>query len=332
MREIAVKKIYGVLALCLLAGCFLSLATGSVSLNLFKTLVSLFSGHVDAAGIVVRDIRLPRTLLALLVGGSLGLSGAAIQGFLRNPLAEPGILGISGGAVLGAVAVLYSGAAATVTWMLPAGGLAGALVAVVMILLLSARLQSTLSVILAGIALNTLFFALTSLVLNMAPNPYSVIEIVFWQMGSLTDRSWEHVYLALPFILSGCLLLYRDRRVLEVLSLGDDTAVSMGVNLRRLSLRVVFGTALAVGAAVSVCGAVSFVGLIVPHLLRPFVRHRPSQLLGVSALGGALLVLVSDLFLRWLPLGSELKLGVVTAMIGAPFFILLVIQTRRTTL
>jgi len=171
--------------------------------------------------------------------------------------------------------------------------------------------------------------ALTSLALNLAPSPYAALEIVFWLLGSLSGRSMNHLLLALPFMAAGWLLLASVGRALNALALGEDAAQSLGFHLRAVRLRLVFGTALSVGAATAVAGTIGFVGLVVPHALRPLVGHRPSALLPVSALGGALLVVLADVLVRTITPTSELKLGVVTALIGAPFFFTLVIRMRR---
>lgn len=279
--------------------------------------------------LILTEIRLPRALLAILVGGTLGLAGAAMQGLLRNPLADPGLIGVSSMAALGAVLVFYFGLAGIAVWLLPLGGLAGALLAILVLYALAGRDASVLTLILAGLALSTLASALTSLALNFAPSPYAALEIVFWILGSLADRSFTHVWLALPFMAAGAVLLLGCGRGLDALTLGEDAAKSLGVNLGRLRFAVIFGTALGVGAAVSVTGVIGFVGLMVPHLLRPFASHKPSTLLPLSALGGAVLVLAADLAVRTLPSGQELKLGVVTALVGGPFFVLLLMKTRR---
>ena len=194
---------------------------------------------------------------------------------------------------------------------------------------LAGREASVLTLILAGVAINSLATALTTLALNLAPNPYASLELFFWLLGSLADRSLDHVMLALPPMVLGGALLIGQGRALDALTLGEDVAASLGVNLAALRLGLVAGTALAVGAAVAVTGAVAFVGLIVPHLLRPLVGHQPSRLLAASALGGAALVLAADILVRLVPTGVELKLGVVTALMGAPFFLHLVVRTRR---
>ena len=273
---------------------------------------------------VVFELRLPRALLGVIVGASLGLAGAAMQGLLRNPLAEPGVVGVSGCAGLGAVAVFYSGLAGVLPLGLPLGGMSGALLAVVLLYILSGRAANTLTLILAGVALNAFAGALTSLALNLSANPFAAFEIVFWLMGSVADRSIEHVYVCLIPTALGWALLLGSGKGLDALSLGEETAASMGVDLARLRATVIAGTALAVGAAVSVSGMIGFVGLVVPHLLRPLVGYQPGRLLLSSALGGAILMLLADIAVRAIPTEVELKIGVVTALIGAPFFFALI--------
>ncbi|WP_044562670.1 iron ABC transporter permease [Azospirillum sp. B4] len=286
----------------------------------------------DAGGtawIIFTEIRLPRALLGLLVGGALGMSGAALQGMLRNPLAEPAVIGVSPCAALGAVIAFYSGFANSLALAVPLGGIAGALIAVVLLFALAGRSVGVLTLILAGIALSSFAGAATSLALSLSPNPYALAEIVFWMMGSLADRTMDQVYLAAPFIAVGTALLLSVGPALDALSLGEDTAQSLGFPVRRVGARVVVGTALAVGASVAVTGAIGFVGLVVPHLMRPLVSHQPRRLLLPSFAGGACLVLAADTTLRLGGPGPELKLGVVTALLGAPFFLGLVLATRR---
>ncbi len=312
----------------LLAGA--SLAVGPSGVSLATAAADLWNHHDTTAAVILADIRLPRALLGLLTGATLGLSGAALQGLLRNPLAEPGIIGISASAALGAVLVFYTGLAASAAWALPTGGMIGAALAVAGLYALSGRRAGTLTLILAGIAIGALANAVISLALSLSPNPFALSEIVFWLLGSLADRSMGQVALTAPFMLAGWLLLLPAGRGLEALALGEDTAFSLGVNLERLRLQVIAGTALCVGASVAVCGAIGFVGLVVPHVLRPLVGHNPGRLLTASALGGAVLTLAADIVVRILPTGGqELKLGVVTALIGAPFFLALVLKSRR---
>ncbi|WP_366554627.1 FecCD family ABC transporter permease [Aquibaculum sediminis] len=308
---------------------FISLGVGTMPLPLSGTLAALFRGESSLETLLLLELRLPRALLGLLVGASLGLAGAAMQGFLRNPLAEPGVIGVSSCAAFGAVLAFYSGLSLTFPLALPLGGIGGAFLSVLLLHLLAGREASTLSIILAGVAINAFSAALTSLVLNFAPNPYAALEIIFWIMGSLADRSMEHVQLVAPIMLLGWLLLLASGRGLDALTLGEDTAASLGIDLGYLRLKLIVGTALAVGAAVAVSGAIGFVGLVVPHLLRPLVGQQPARLLPASALGGAALLLAADLLVRLLPTGPELKLGVVTALVGAPIFLLLLHRLRR---
>lgn len=276
----------------------------------------------------MQDIRLPRALLGLMTGASLGLSGAAMQGYLRNPLAEPGLIGVSASAALGAVLALQTGVAGMFALALPLAALVGAGVSVLLILALAGPRGGALALILAGVAISALAAAATSLVLNLSPNPFAAMEIVYWMMGSLSDRSMDHVWLAAPFMAVGLGLLLSVGKGLDALTLGEDAAASMGVNLKRLRLALIIGTALAVGASVSVAGSIGFVGLVVPHLLRPLVGARPSLLLPASALGGAAMVLAADIAVRLVAPDQDLKLGVLTALIGAPFFLHLIWRLR----
>lgn len=283
----------------------------------------------EAARLILVEVRLPRAILGALIGGALGLSGAVLQGYLRNPLAEPGLLGISGGASLGAVIAIHSGAAGAFALALPAGGLVGAAVAAIAVMVLAGERSGPLTLILAGVAISSLAGALTTLALNLSPNPFASVEMLFWLMGSLTDRSLTHVWISAPLILAGGALLLTTGHALDALTLGEEAAQNLGVDLNGLRARIVAGTALAVGAATAVAGTIGFVGLVVPHLLRPLVGHEPRRLLPASAFGGAALVLAADVTLRlFAPLG-DVRLGVVTALIGAPFFFWLVVKTRR---
>ncbi len=280
--------------------------------------------------IVVQEIRVPRALLAALVGAGLGASGAAMQGLLRNPLAEPGTTGVASAASLGAVIALYYGVAAAFPLALPLFAFAGALAGAGLLLALAARAASTLTLILAGAAIGSFSTALVSLALSLAPNPYAIAEIVLWLLGSVKDRSLNDVALAAPFILTGIALTLLAGRGLDALTLGEEAAQSLGVAIGRLRALVVLGTSLAVGASVAVAGAIGFVGLVVPHVLRPALGHRPGALLLPSAFGGAILVLAADIAVRLLPTQGEIMLGVATALVGAPVFVHLLFRTRRT--
>lgn len=306
-----------------------SLVAGDVRLPLSQAIGELFREGDSVAGLIVREIRLPRTILAILVGASLGLAGAALQGLLRNPLAEPGIIGVSSSAALGAVITFYFGLAQVFPLALPLGGIAGALLAVMLVYALAGRYGSILTIILAGVAVSSFAGALTALALNLAPSPYAALEIVFWLLGSLADRSFEHIGLAGPVMAIGWIMLLSSGRALDALTLGEETAQTLGFNLKLVQFQVIVGAALSVGAAVSVTGGIAFIGLVVPHLLRRLVGHVPSKLLPVSALGGGALLLIADIAVRMISVGPELKVGVLTALIGAPFFLYLIVTMRR---
>lgn len=278
--------------------------------------------------LILWEIRLPRTLLAALTGGILGLTGAVLQGWLRNPLADPGVLGLSSMAALAAVAALYFGIG-TLAWSVPLAGMLGALVGFLLLRWLSGGEASLLLIILAGATLNAFAAAAIALLLNFAPNPYAIQDLVFWMMGSFEHRTLTDLTLVLLPALLGGALLWRAGPTLDALTLGQDTAVSMGIEPSRLQWQIGLGTALAVGACVSVAGVIGFVGLVVPHLLRPLTAWEPRRLLLPAMLGGALLLVLADIAVRLMPPGPELRIGVLTALLGGPFFLTLLWRLRR---
>ena len=299
--------------------------------------LSLLAGRVwldpttQNAALILADLRMPRAVLAIVVGAGLGTAGAAMQGYLRNPLADPGLFGIAPGAALGAVVALYIGT--TSALVLPAFALVGAGGAMALLALIAGRTSSPAHGIalftLAGMMIASLAGALTSLAISLAPNAFAMSSIVTWLMGALTDRSWQDVAIAAPLSLAGIAVLWRAGRSLDALTLGEEAARSMGVNPSALMRLMVVGTALTVGSGVAVAGIIGFVGLIVPHLVRPLTDKRPSSLIVPSALAGALLVLVADMVCRILPLVTELRLGIALSLIGAPFFLWLLLRMRR---
>jgi iron complex transport system permease protein len=320
------------LGLATVALFLLSLTVGPATIAFGDSLSALLSDKGDAIALIMREIRLPRAILGLTIGATLGLSGAALQGWLRNPLAEPGLLGVSASASLGAVIAIYSGLSAIFPLGLPLAALAGAVLAVFVVRSMAGTRGSVLTIILSGIAVSAFAGAMTSLALNLSPSPFAALEIMFWMLGSLTDRSMTHVWLAAPFMIVGWVMLASLARALDALTLGSDAATSMGVDMRRVQFLAVLGTAASVGAATAVAGAIGFVGLVVPHILRPLVGSRPSRLLPASALGGACVLLAADILVRVIAPGRDLKLGVLTAIVGAPFFLWLVYRTRRQML
>lgn len=299
----------------------LSLLAGRVWLDPLSDL------SANALTILV-DLRLPRVILAVTLGAGLGAAGAAMQGYLRNPLADPGLFGIAPGAALGAVLSFWTGWAAT-AWTLPLFALTGAGLAMALLGLIAGRTGSAMLFTLAGMMIASLAGALMSLAISLAPSPFAMSEIVTWLMGALTDRSWHDVSFALPLTLAGIVILMRAGKSLDALTLGDAAARSLGIDPRRLQGLMIIGVGLTVGAGVAAAGIIGFVGLIVPHLLRRFTDQRPSSLILPSALAGALLLLVADSLCRVLPLASELRLGIALSLLGAPFFLGLLLRMRR---
>lgn len=317
------------LVILVLALFVASLAVGPAWLPPATVLAALLGRASAAANLIVVDIRLPRALLGLLIGGTLGLSGAAMQGLLRNPLAAPSLFGAPAAAAFGAVAAISLGWVDALSLALPIAAIASALVSVGLLLLVAGPRASLLVLILAGLAISSLAGAGTSLALNLAPNPFAALEIAFWLLGSIEDRSFRHVLIALPFLAAGSALLIVDARAFRALTLGEEAAASLGFDLARVRLRVVAGVAAAVGAGVAVAGSIAFVGLVAPHLMRPLVKYDPGRLLLPATLSGAALLLGADIVVRLIPSQGEIRVGVVTALIGAPFFIGLIMRRRH---
>lgn len=290
-----------------------------------------FGPALPNASTILFELRLPRAVLALAVGSGLGAAGAAMQGYLRNPLADPGLFGIAPCAALGAVLSLWTGYAVS-AWTLPLFALAGAAIGMLLLSLIAGRNGGVATFTLAGMMLASLAGALMSLAISLAPSPFALSEIVTWLMGAVADRSWNEVWIAVPGALLGVIALRLAGRGLDALLLGDAVARSMGINPARLQALLVVGVGLTVGSGVAVAGIIGFVGLVVPHLVRPLTDRRPSSLIMPSALAGALLLLIADCLCRVLPLaGSELRLGIALSLIGAPFFLALLLRMRRGT-
>jgi iron complex transport system permease protein len=318
------------LGLLALAMALLSLLLGPAHLGLRDVIGGLFAPR-GMNGVIVREIRLPRAGLGLFVGAALGASGGALQGLFRNPLAEPGVTGVTSAAGLGAVIAFYFGFAAFNPALLPAFAIAGAMVAATILYLLSRAGAGAVALVLAGVAIASLATALMALALSLSPNPYAMSEIVMWMMGSLKDRTLADLAFAAPLVALGVAVLLTASRGLSALTLGEEAAHSLGVDVHAIRRRVVIGVALATGAATAAAGAVSFVGLVVPHLLRPFYGYEPARLIWPSALGAAALVCAADIVVRLVSVDEKLPLGVLTALLGAPFFIWLILRMRRET-
>jgi iron complex transport system permease protein len=325
-RLIVVTTALAVLTALLALG---SLGTGPVRLSPLTVIDALFGGGSDIQQTIVREIRLPRMILGLAIGAILGLSGAALQGLLRNPLASPSLFGAPQSAAFGAVLMIALGWADVRSYVLPVAGIAMAFASVFVLLGVAGRNAGLLLLILAGLAISSLAGAATALVMNLSPNPFAALEIAFWLLGSLEDRSFRHVALALPFIVAGAIVLISQRHAFRALSLGEETAQSLGVDVGRLRLLVIVGVALGVGGAVAVTGTIGFIGLVAPHLMRPLIGHDPARLLVPSALTGAVLLLAADIAVRIIPSTTDIKVGVLTSIIGVPFFLYLIVRERR---
>lgn len=307
-----------------------SLVVGPAPIAPLQALTALVSDQ-GSATIVVRDIRLPRTLLALLIGWIFGLTGAGLQGLLRNPLADTAVFGAPQAAAFGAVLVLYSGLVGALSWALPLAAILGAFLSVALVVAVAGRRANVAVLVLAGLAVGGLAGAGTSLAISFSPNPFAVSEIVFWLLGSFEDRSITHVWLAAPFILAATALVLSAASGLRALALGEETARSLGVDVNRLRFLLVAGAAIGTGASVAVAGSIGFVGLVAPHLVRPFAGYDPARTLVPSGLAGAALLLAADCAVRLIPSQTEIKIGVLTALLGVPFF-LWVIARRKAAL
>lgn len=304
-------------AAAVVAACLI----GSTPLGLGRVAAALAGGGSPGDQIVIWEIRLPRALAAFVVGAALGASGAAMQGLLRNPLAEPGVLGVSATASLGATFVIYYGLVDVGAFAMPLAAIAGALGATAVLTVAALRVGSMVTLILVGIGLSSFAGAMMSLLMNFAPNPFSLADMLSWTLGTVANRSFADLLLAAPFGAAGLGLLVLSRRSLSALTLGEEAAAGVGVDLPRARRLVVVGAGLATGAAVSIAGAIGFVGIVAPHLVRPWVNHDPARTLAPSALLAGLILVLADIGVRIAPTSSELRLGVVAALIGAPFFV-----------
>ncbi len=325
-------KYLAILSLALLGLSLLALTQGPGVLSLGDVFAGLFGTEDRVLEAIVWELRLPQLLLGLLVGATLGLSGAALQALFKNPLAEPGVIGISSSAALGAVIVLYFGFASFTDILLPLSAMGMGFVAMGLLILVVMWDASPLTLILAGVALNSFAAALTALALNLSPNPFAFNDIMFWLMGSLANRSMNDLVLILPFLAFGWGLLIAAARPLSATVLSDEASHSLGVNLKSLRILVISGVATSVGASIAVTGVIGFVGLIAPHMARPLFGNDPRRLYLPSAIFGALLLVGADLLIRILPNGANLRIGVVTALLGAPFFAWYLLASRRGAL
>jgi len=315
------------LGLLVLAVVF-AITLGETSLSISQYAQALIH-PASPPGEVLWTIRAPRVAMAALVGAALGLAGATMQGLLRNPLADPGVLGVSAASGLGA-ALCIAGGLAAVPGAVEVGALLGALVAGGAVVAIAIRLREPEALILFGVAISAFGGALTALVFNLAPSPVAIAEILAWLMGSVENRDWTDSLRALPPMAIGVALCLKAGQGLRMLTLGEEAARMSGLRMSRLRAYAVAGAALLTGAAVAGAGVIGFVGLAAPHMVRALVRDDPRRILWPSALAGALLLVLADLAARMVPTDQELKLGVVTALFGAPAFALLAWRAARS--
>ena len=308
--------------LAVIAACWF----GTTPMSFSRIMAALFGQGAQSDEVIIWAIRLPRALAAFLAGAALGASGAALQGLLRNPLAEPGVLGVSASASLLASFAIYYGLTALSPWVVPIAAIIGALIATGIISWAALKTRSVVTLILVGVGLSSFAGALMSLIINFAPNPFTLSDLMNWMLGSVTNRSFADIGFAAPFLITGIAILIFSRRGLSALTLGEEAASGIGLDLKRQRLLTVLGAGLATGASVSLAGAIGFVGIVAPHLIRPFTNHDPARSILPSALLAGLFLVLADIGVRLLPTSSELKLGVVAALIGAPAFIWIALQ------
>ncbi len=311
----------GALPAAIVLALLLAGLVGSTSMGVERMLAALAGAGSAGDGIVLWEIRLPRALAALATGLALGASGAALQGLLRNPLAEPGVLGVSATAALSATSVIFFGLVGWSRFALPLAAIGGALAATALLTAAAMRIGSVVTLILVGVGLSSFAGALVSLLMNLAPHPFSLSDMLDWMLGTVANRSLDDLALTAPFIAAGLAILLAVRRDLSALTLGEEAAAGLGVDLPRTRLLVVTGAGLATGAAVALAGAIGFVGIVAPHLVRPFVGHDPARTLVPAALLAGLILVLADIGVRVAPTDGELKLGVVAALLGAPVFV-----------
>jgi iron complex transport system permease protein len=312
-----VRFVFPLLLLVLAALAMIALGAGDMPLRPGRVWAGVFRQD-ELAAMVIWQLRLPRLIVAMLVGAALSASGLIMQAYFRNSLASPDLLGVSGGGAAGAVIAIAAGLASLSLWFLPTAAIVGALGATGAVLVLAQRGASTERLLLAGVALNALLGAVTSYVLSHYGDSYERnAQVLFWLLGGLEDRTWEHVLVALP-ILPLALVLWPLGRPMDLLSLGEREAQSLGVDVRRLRRRLLALATVLAAVATAVVGTVGFVGLVVPHSLRLLVGPEHRRLVPLSLAGGAVFVLACDLAGR---AAGGLRLGIVTALVGGPFFL-----------
>ena len=338
--DVVARLAFGVVLLAVLAAgaALLSVTLGPVSIPVSHVTAIVLSplgvelaSYTRTEELVVEQIRLPRIVVGMLVGMALGTAGATMQGLFRNPMADPGIIGVSAGGAAGAVLSIALGLNRLFFLALPTFAFLGALGATFLVygIAMTGGRFSMATLLLAGVAVSAFLGAVISAVLVMVPANETLREILFWLAGGLDARSWEHARLAAPMILGGMALILVFSRDLNLLMLGDDDARSMGVRVGAVRTLLIAAAAMVTGVAVAVSGTIAFVGLVVPHMLRLVVGPDHRVLIPVSAVGGGLFLVVADMIARTIIQPAEFRVGIVTALVGAPFFIFLLVRNKR---
>ena len=315
--------------LCIFAGValiVLSLCLGPYKINWSQLAYDIAKDNQTIETIVFFELRIPRTIMCILTGVALGAGGAALQTLLRNPLAEPSIIGISSSAALGAVLVMSFQLHLVSLFFMPVGAIIFSMVAASLLVFISRRSHDHVTILLVGVGISLLSGAATSFLLSISDNPYAVNEIVFWMLGSLSNVSNDDLLLAVPFALSGALLMLSTAPAQNYFVFGGEVAASSGINVKTLRAKVILGASLGVGGVTAIIGMVGFIGLLSPHIVRPFVGNEPRRTLIWSPVVAAALVLAADIAIRLLPTTNELRLGVVTTLIGAPLFLYVIFK------
>lgn len=318
-----------ILCFFMLVLSLVALFVGPMRLSVQDVIAGLFLSE-DGSALIVWELRLPRLILSLGFGAGLGVCGAAAQALTRNPLADPALFGAPQAAAFGAVLMLSVGVPHVLSYYLPLAAIGFSALSMLVVVVFIASSRSIVSILLAGIALGSLFGAGTSFILSLSENPFAVTEIIFWLLGSFSDRSFVHVGLSLPFIMLGCALLFWCGPAYRALSLGEDSARTLGYNISLTTAATVVGIALTIGAGTAVVGSIGFVGLIAPHLVRAACAGDPALTLLPSCLAGACLTTASDIVVRCLPSSGEVHVGVVTAIMGAPFLFYIAMKKQSS--
>lgn len=326
-------------SLLLLISMVLASSIGPVNIPFLHTIAIILDyfnldigvSFLDRDVVVIMDIRLPRVMVGALVGGALGISGAIMQGLFRNPLVEPGYIGVSSGAAVAAVLVLYFGWTQYSIWILPGAAFLGALASIFFVLMVwqISKKSSISTLLLVGLGINLFLSAVMSVLIASAPSEQELRSIVFWLQGGLEARTWEHVQLISPFIVLSIILAWIFARELNMMLLGEEQAKSSGVSVRRTRNILLCLSALMTGAGVAVSGTIGFVGLVVPHAIRLIFGPDHRFLLPASALGGATFLVLADIVSRMVIQPITIQVGVVCALIGAPVFLVLVLKSKK---